>query len=91
MLPHIIVSSIRLVHKCDAFKATVGHVFLVRTPADFLIFQEVYYRRYIGRNGMEIIVVDAEVVASYGRDVVRFAGMSDGVVIRKSDAFLRQR
>lgn len=40
---------------------------------------------------MEIIVVDAEVVASYGRDVVRFAGMSDGVVIRKSDAFLRQR
>lgn len=38
MFSNIIVSTIGLIDESEALKAAVGHVFLVRAPADFLVF-----------------------------------------------------
>jgi hypothetical protein len=70
MFSHIGIPTVLLVDVSEAFEAAVWHVFLVAAPTYFLVFQEIYYGRDIGGEGVELIVVDAEVVAANRSDIV---------------------
>lgn len=71
VLPHVVICTGLLVNPGEPLKARVGHVFLVRAPADVLIFQEVRDCGDVARHTIEGIIVHTEVVTAY--DVLEMA------------------
>lgn len=81
MLPHIGIRLCHLIAVLDAREARVGHILLVAAPRDALLVQQVSNARHVCGQRVGVVVVDAEIVAADGGDVVGLGRVRDGKVV----------
>lgn len=70
VLANVVVGASLGVYPRETFEASVGHVFLVETPRNSPVFEEVDDRRDILGDGDEGVTVQAEVVTPHSCHVV---------------------
>ena len=65
--------------------------FLVLSPADTLVFEQINNGRDVGRNVDQVVMVDAVVVTRYSSGVIGHGRMRYSELVGQRDTFLRQR
>ena len=71
MLANVVILAVHMVYPGLALEATVGHIFLVMTPRDALIFKKIDNGGHILVRLEEVVVLHTEIVSSDGGNVVR--------------------
>jgi hypothetical protein len=62
VLSDIVVGAILLIDPCESLEACVGHIFLVQTPGNSLVLEQINDRRDILRDRGKWVTVKTEVV-----------------------------
>jgi hypothetical protein len=85
VLPNVVVGESVLIRIIEALESGVWETFLVLSPRDSFSVQQVHDCGDIGRNGVEIVIVHAEVITSSSGAIVGLRRMCDGPVVGKSN------
>lgn len=88
MLADVVVGEVGLVGEVESEEAGVGEVLLVGAEGDALGVEQVDDGRHVLWKRKEVVVVNAEVVATDDGGVVGLGGVGHGVVVGQGDGLL---
>lgn len=88
VLADVVVGAVLLIDPSVAFKARVRHVFLVFTPRNVLLLQEIDDGGNVGIDEVHLVIVHAKVIASVRGDIVGLRGVRLGEVVLEGDTLL---
>lgn len=86
VLPDVVIRERFLIGPIEPLEARVGRRFLILGPGDALGVEEIDHGADVRGQGVEVVVVHAEVVAANDGRVVGLAGMGGCVVVCQRDA-----